>query len=654
MQQIKAFVGHSFTEDDELLISSFLKMFEQIRGVLPSFVYQNAQAAEPEILANKVQRLMADSNTFIGICTKKEFVVDPSAQSNLLGFSVYRKDHLTWKTSDWLIQEIGIAIGRAMSMVILLEEGCRLPGSLQGDVEYITFSRQAPEKAFGKLLEMLKALNPTKLTSLDNSTELENETDFAPLNKSERPVSIDIDRNPDETWSFNAYLQEYIWLLATNEFDRAEEISNAFAASTHGQTDEALSEWKAKCEESKLIFSSSGNLSEIADCVQKYPDNPKILSYYASALRIYKENSVSAQYYVLAAEKTKDTFEMVSHLMEAAIGYARANDLKSGSTLIEQAKQYIKTDIAIEISFLKALSLYADEVSDSSLKIEALERVVLISPGDDDARFSLAYAHSEFGNQEMALHHYTAIPYARRTNFTWNNLGVAYQSLSVPARAVAAYGKAAEDGNTLAMSNLAYRLMQAGFVNEARERLEKALQDANPHKNVGEAYAELRDIEENENTTVKKILDTASSKIEWYRELGTAICKDRIPNVNQIWSGPHGDFIIEITDNIFSARYEYVVKNNALALSSAITTTSRYECVFKGHMLGHRATGEFKKTRIGSTASSLLGDLDFTKVFTLIFNDGFDEAEVIEDVKSTSLSRYRIRLDKLSNSSPSD
>ena len=65
-----------------------------------------------------------------------------------------------WKTSDWIIQEIGLAIGRGCKVILLVESGVRHPGGLQGSLEYIEFDRSAPEKAFKKLLQMISHMVP--------------------------------------------------------------------------------------------------------------------------------------------------------------------------------------------------------------------------------------------------------------------------------------------------------------------------------------------------------------------------------------------------------------------------------------------------------------------------------------------------------------
>ena len=77
-----------------------------------------------------------------------------------------------------------------MALILLVEDDVRTPGGLQGDLEYIQFSRQSPEKSFGKILEMIKALLPkAKLVeaSISEKTKIAEEK---PEEKPEEKVLI--------------------------------------------------------------------------------------------------------------------------------------------------------------------------------------------------------------------------------------------------------------------------------------------------------------------------------------------------------------------------------------------------------------------------------------------------------------------------------
>lgn len=204
MNEVRAFIGHSFLEDDAELIDKFLKYFAQLSKLHSTFTWEHAEAAEPKELRDKVLSIIADKNIFIGLCTKREAAVDASSFSpSLFRSRSYRVEEaaLEWKTSDWLIQEIGLAIGRGMELVLLVEEGLRNPGGLQSDVEYIRFERNAPEKSFRKILEMLTALSPKAAATSATLSEL-----GTPDSDAERAATTDIDwKTPMPDWARGMY-----------------------------------------------------------------------------------------------------------------------------------------------------------------------------------------------------------------------------------------------------------------------------------------------------------------------------------------------------------------------------------------------------------------------------------------------------------------
>lgn len=134
-EPIRAFVGHSFTPEDANLVGVILKYLSGIAAINPSFSWEHAENPEPEVVDVKVLGLLADKNVFIGICTRKERVIQPTSLKRPWFFRsllAAPAEDFQWKTSDWIIQEIGLAVGRGLKVVLLLETGVKTPGALQG------------------------------------------------------------------------------------------------------------------------------------------------------------------------------------------------------------------------------------------------------------------------------------------------------------------------------------------------------------------------------------------------------------------------------------------------------------------------------------------------------------------------------------------
>ena len=145
MPQLKAFVGYSFAKEDEAVVKEIHKLLDSIAKVMPDFSWDHAEAAEPKELSVKVREKMEGKNLFIGICTAREQVVRAAEPGALFTRwflpktqLAVEKSSIEIKTTDWVIQEIGYALGRGdMDLILLLEDGVtRRPGGLQGDLEH--------------------------------------------------------------------------------------------------------------------------------------------------------------------------------------------------------------------------------------------------------------------------------------------------------------------------------------------------------------------------------------------------------------------------------------------------------------------------------------------------------------------------------------
>src|SRR3546814_19522689 len=123
----------------------------------------------------------------------------------------------------------------------------------------------------------------------------------------------------------------------------------------------------------------------------------------------------------------------------------------------------------------------------------SLEQLLELSPDDHSKRFDLAYAYAEAEMNDMALFHYHSVPPEARDYGTWNNLGVAYENQKLTIKAIYSYTESKKLGNTLAMSNLAYRFFQAGFLDEAKSVWEAAAKVHNKHQKVDPEFANTKD-----------------------------------------------------------------------------------------------------------------------------------------------------------------
>jgi hypothetical protein len=139
---------------------------------------------------------------------------------------------LAWKTSDWIIQEIGLALGKGLDLMLLVENGVRSPGGLQGNVEYIPFDRASPEKSFSKILDMITALSPRVSNIAAKTGDMTSVLNEEPKEPAPPPSQGEDWWHPTPGWTRTNFALAYM-LVTEREYADPQEISDAYLATDH-------------------------------------------------------------------------------------------------------------------------------------------------------------------------------------------------------------------------------------------------------------------------------------------------------------------------------------------------------------------------------------------------------------------------------------
>ncbi|MFZ3005119.1 MAG: tetratricopeptide repeat protein, partial [Phenylobacterium sp.] len=507
-----------------------------------------------------------------------------------------------------------------------------------------TFDRSAPEKVFGKILEMVHALSPP--TKAAAGTASEGASAEGVGSPEESPV-VDTFSVPGIDWDREQYRTALWYKLLIGDEEGATSIEEAYLRTADAAGDDRKVEWEAISQSLKLRFGKNGSLSRLRELTKLHPDNSVVLSNLASAFEHFGDPIEAARAFEAAAMKTADGVRQ-SFLCKAAVQFARAKRMDLARPLLEQAKVLAAENSELERVLLNALrEVFSIDDSDS-LEIEIMERIVDQFPEDSDARFSLAYKHSNADERELALHHYLSIADKDRSSVAWNNIGVSYAQLSMPGKSISAYRRAANAGETLAMSNLAYKFMEVGFFDEASAEFEQALLVPDFHRNVPEGLAALKGRPEQEDKKLAEILDRVRPKAEFYKRLGQAVAQPELSLPSGPWQAPQCVLDIQMSGREFRAVGTYEKPANklisALLPTEAKPATHRIE--FVGKIEGRSIEGTV--TRVDLAAPALNQTLlslaidDGKSKFSMILNDDGTTISVMERPKSQTPDYYNL------------
>ena len=633
MSTVKAFVGHSFTPEDAEIVQKFTNYLDTISELNIGFSWINAKFAEPILVSTKVVELMKDNNTFIGICTKKERVVSDNkltkkfwSQKRLSG----KSSDFEWKTSDWVIQEIGLALGMELKIILLIETGVRKPGSIQDNLEYIEFDRSFPEESFNSLLQMIRSLSPQILLSTGASSERTITASGTSKDKLDiKPEHL----KPKKSWSRLDYEYALFSAFHSDKPPILKAIIDSYRKTDEYKSSEDGNGWDATIEFTRFLTDKSPSLDRLKDIVKVRPKDARSHTSLARTYSFLKLHSDSARTFELAASLFEDPKQKIKMHLNAAEEYSLAGDENSSDKMIFATRVGLVSEPTQEFKMLNVFKNNEKIISDVDLRIAAMERMLELNSQDDSVRFDLAYAYSQNSKNELALQHYKLIHSSNRSGIAWNNMGVAYGNLGMPVKAISSFQLAAEKGDTLARSNLAQKYLSAGFVKEAKSQIDEAMKIEDYHKNVASSLSRIKEIGDEETAKEKEIEGKIDSRNEFYKIVGHALTLVPIDSIAGLWKGPDCQIAITQNGNNFVAVGSYQVpESNLLKYAlmgpeNAPTSASivQYNIQYKGTVYGSAGKGSYTRSKVGESKSpvtSILGRFDETKFIMYITEDG--------------------------------
>ena len=525
MNKLAAFVGHSFAELDKVLVDKFLTFFNTIRDMNIGFNWDHAEKAEPKILSIKVKDKMQNKNCFIGICTAKEYIIEPNKckQDNNNNNVIHiNNDDIEHKTSDWIIQEIAFALARDMKLIILLEEAVRHPGELQGDIEHISFNREMPEKAFTKILQMISSLIPKMAPAQSPGVEkpIEKET------IKEKDITNEIEElEPSDDWGYDDYSMALFNYIVAENNEKQNEIFDKYLETDAGKDEYNKVKWEVDRLYLLQIVKKEDKMEEITKIYKEHPTHSFVNWTLAKLYENYEEFGKAATLFNTAAINSKNHRAKFHNLCDAAKSWAKNGNMGEMISSLNEAKDLKEMIDDGESLILKIMGDIYDILNDNQNCLAFMEGFIDEKPYDHNTRFSLAYKYSQVDEHDMSLYHYKILLDQRQEKSDWNNIGWSRENLKLPGKAITSYRESEKLGETLATSNLAYSLIDSGFFDEAKQLCTKAKEITDYNERIDFALAKISQLKTEEDKKEKDLINNTKKIRSFYIEYAHAYLK---------------------------------------------------------------------------------------------------------------------------------
>lgn len=270
------------------------------------------------------------------------------------------------------------------------------------------------------------------------------------------------------------------------------------------------------------IRGNTQKMQEFESLAKTKENKHTIYFWMALAYETTKQYGHSAHYYELAANAARSSDDKASSIVQAAEALYSNDEKEKAYLMLEKEVGNQSNPIALSKLYKGLASLYDKEKAHFNRAL-ALEKALEYTPNDSSLLFDAAYAYSNAEESNLAVLHYKdLINLDPQSAYAFNNLGVEYSRLKLPISSIKSYKSSRDKGNTLAASNMAYKLLEAGFDEEANSILEDAAKKSDAHENVAHAKSRLVKDKAEEAENIKEILNIARKVQMFYRSFARA------------------------------------------------------------------------------------------------------------------------------------
>ena len=623
--RLTAFVGRSFLELDKKIWHDLRDIFDSLKSI--GFVYEDGSEGQIRPISEKIKELIMRHEVYIGVLTKRYPIWEPPSSWNkrwLNRLGSYEPQK--WTTSEWVIEEVGFAIGKGLKVIILKEKDVHFPQSdLDGDTQWIQFDRENMSASQNEISEMILHSISQRVTSKEEPASV---AATAPSSQ-EHVASLQEPSFSDQL----KIIKEYVF---SGKFSEADRIQNEIIGA------ETTIKERGSLDAFLLYFRARNNDNSALDRLkQRCVDDPSDFAAIVSLADVFTSfnNFNQATKHLFSHLSTIPDNQRSALVINLSDALCSDNKATEAIPLILECLQK-ETDESVHLSLYKEMVRVAEKASNPDLEIAFLEKVLKIVPTDNEARFQLAHVYSSNNLHRLAAYHYKLVVEHTDWPGASNNLGVAYDALGHKANRYKLYMSVAEQ-YPLSKANLAVLYASAGFLSEAEALANTALSTSNIDSDAKIAinrarYAleEITNLEKAENEAIGRIADDTKAEREFMCAYAEAYCMPSLGNAVEVYSTARGEVgIVREQDNLKGeGSFTRKAFSGLLAIASGNSEGSGVTTYFlslSAQLHGQAGTFEIKISS-NEQPLTLLGDSTRTIKGLLYFQDNGNVIQFLE------------------------
>jgi len=218
----------------------------------------------------------------------------------------------------------------------------------------------------------------------------------------------------------------------------------------------------------------------------------------------------------------------VSATIQKSIGYKKDKNYDTASQLLITIYPTLD-DKKNKVKVLRILSSIYKDKGDLILRIAYLEKALELIPNDIHTLFDLAFDLAASDFQHASINRYLSLlRYSPNHPDALNNVGSGFKELEMNHESVRYYEKAASENHYLAVGNLCFQYIKAGFIKEAQNLIDEHRKNGKIEQMIIRAQDEILNIKRTENKELDEVREKGEKTSNFFKSYSSHILDRRL------------------------------------------------------------------------------------------------------------------------------
>ncbi len=536
--RLRAFVGRSFLESDKQVWHDLRDLLDTLRPI--GFVYEDAKEAQARPVSEKVRELVLRNDIYIGVLTRRYLIADEKTFLQRCGTLITPAAPKRWTASEWVVEEVGYALGKDKRVILLIEEGVVFPTTdLDADTEWIPFRRENMTVSQSSLTSMINNLIGKGIPAPAVASAT---TDAPPAQMT--------DKSPESVKSFPEQLEALRQAASSGETAEADRIQNELVESEEDSETKKFMTTFLLADRARR--GDGVALARLKTQLDQSPGDLDTLIWLANVYASFGEHEKAEELFAHSASHI-DPSRKSAFAAEQATTLRRGGKLEKAIRLLRERMPNQSSD-EDRLKIWDALARVAEDLEDTDLEASFLEKLVELEPTNHDRRFRLAWLYGHAHREKAAAYHYDLVVRKAGWEGARNNLAVAYGELELKATQVE-HLLLVMDKHDLSKANIAALYEDAGFLTTAESYAKSVLQGTDDEiANARARYVldEIAATRTKEKEVMSKIDEETRAERQFMSQYADGYCASSVAPFEALYGLPNAAVLIKVSGTAIS------------------------------------------------------------------------------------------------------